>query len=131
MNAVRAGRTARVCGRGDWVVKFLGNERLDRKLMRMDRSLVKMARDVAITSGEMYPVLGISLRSSWTRSRVEKRNFGSVGNGTARNLIFLRRGADPPRNISEITGGVPALQLRERVRRIGNGSCMNVAHVSS
>jgi len=94
--------------------------------MLTDRSLVNIARDAAITSGEMYPVLGISSRSSSTRPRVDKRNFGNVGNGTRRNLILWRRGADPPRNVSEITRGFSALQLRESVCRIGNGSCINV-----
>jgi hypothetical protein len=131
MSAVREGRTVRVCGRGDWVVRFLGNELLDRKLMRMDRSLVKIARDLTITSGEMYPVLGIYSRCRSTRSRVDKRNFGNVGNGTPCNSILLRRGADPPRNISEITGGISASQLRARLRRIENDSCMNVTHFSS
>ena len=50
MNAVRAGRIVRVDGGGDWVVRFLRNKILDRKLMLTDRSLVNIARDVAITS---------------------------------------------------------------------------------
>jgi len=131
MKAVRAGRTVRVGGGGHCDVGFLGNELLDSKLMLTDRSLVNVARDAAIASGEIYPVLGISSRWSSTRPRVDKRNFGNVGNGTCQNLILWRRGGAPPRNISEITGGLSALQWRESVRRIGNGSCINVAHVLS
>ena len=62
-------------------IGFFGNELLDRKLMLTDWSFVKIARDVTITSGEMYPVRGISSRCSSTRSWVDERNLGNVEKG--------------------------------------------------
>ena len=79
-NTFRAGRTVRVRGGVCRVIR-LGSDLRDRKLMSQDSSLVNIVRHVAITSGGMYPSLVISLRLRRTRSLVDERNFGNVGNG--------------------------------------------------
>jgi hypothetical protein len=84
--------------------------------------LVNIAKQAAIASGEMYRMFVISSRWRWTRSLADKRRFGRVGNGTLRNSIFWRRGADPPKNVSVIIGASESSvkHTRKRDLRAGN-----------
>src|SRR5712691_132056 len=102
-NVLRAGRTARVSGGGSRLFR-LGKDLTDSKLTPMYSSPFNMDKHVANASGEMYPALVILARLSTTRSLVDKRSFGSVGNGTRQSVIAWRRGADPPKNASITTG---------------------------
>jgi hypothetical protein len=79
-------------------------------LMVNDSRFVNTARAVTITSGEIYPLYGKSTRARWTRPVVDKRSFGSAGNGMERNLRDFKLGADPPKNPSG-RAGVGRLQL--------------------
>ena len=55
------------------------------------------AKPATIATGEMYPERGVLERVMWTRSVVDKRIFGSAGNGMAsnsRSCSYTGTGAD-------------------------------------
>jgi hypothetical protein len=74
--------------------------------MERDWSLINADRLVTTNSGEMYPESGISKRWRIMRSVADKRSFPNAGNGNGMpvNCSDRRRGADPPRNESVMTG---------------------------
>src|SRR6266403_5250171 len=54
----------------------------------------------------------------------DERSFGNSGNGMPSNQTVFRRGADPPKNESGMTGSVSALDLSDRYVISGNGTCI-------
>ena len=79
-------------------------------------SLVNVDRVVMISSGEMIPDFGICQRSQATRSVADKSSFPNAGNGNGMPLKSSdrRRGADPPRNESGMTGALSSFETSVR-----------------
>src|SRR5712691_9110515 len=98
---VRAGRTERVRGgRRIW----MGQDKGDRNPIETSLRLGNEASEVAITSGAMYPELGMSRKARDSIRVAEKTNLGNDRNGMPDKMNVLRRGADPTKNDSGMTG---------------------------
>src|SRR6266853_6622983 len=55
---------------------------------------------------------------------VDESSFGNAGNGILSNQRDPRRGADPPKNESEMTGAIPSVDQSHKSVSTGNGSCI-------
>jgi len=58
----------------------------------------------------------------------DKSNFGNAGNGMPCKLRYRRRGVDPPRNESEITGNISSNDSIAQYSNAGNGPCITVSN---
>jgi hypothetical protein len=93
---VRPGRVMRVGG-GKRRPSWSGREKGVSNPMLTYLRLAITAKPATIASGEMYPERGVLERVMWTRSVVDKRIFGSAGNGMAsnsRSCSYTGTGAD-------------------------------------
>ena len=106
---VRAGSTARV-GRGRPVGR--GGDTGDWKPILRASRLGNAARQVAISSGEMYPDIGTSTRPRLVMWVADKMNLGNVGNGMPYKKKDFKSGADPPKKVSGSTGTDLLIDLR-------------------
>ena len=77
-----------------------------------------------IGSGEKYPEWGILHRRRVTRWVADKRRFGNPGNGMPSKSKVRRRGADPPKKESGMTGAVSPVEWSRRYVNSGNGTCI-------
>ena len=89
------------------------------------RSLVSVDSAVTIRSGEEF---GISKRINSTRSMADKSSFRSAGNGNRvpLSLSDQRRGADPSRNESGMTGKL-SFSCETSIRSVNIGNCFVIA----
>src|SRR6267154_723173 len=73
----------------------------------------------------MYPEWGILQRERWPRRVADRSRFGIPGNRMEFKPKDRRRGADPPKKVSGMTGGVASLH-DERYNSVnsGNDTCI-------
>ncbi len=127
---LRSGRIERVIGGGRWL-SLSGRDREDENPRERVSRLVNRERHVAIASGEMYPEGGMPESSSRTRQVADKSNFGNPENKVQSNVKDRRRGADPPRNESGMTGSVSSSGKSRRSVNSGNGTCITARNSSN
>src|SRR5216683_2500044 len=65
-----------------------------------------------------------------TRSVADKSSLGNAGNGMPPKLRRCSRGADLPKNESEMTGDILSFDQISKCVSAGNGSCITAANVS-
>ena len=124
----REGRAARVM-RGGLIWRRCDGG--DRNPIERDSRWGNVARQVAITSGDMYPEFGISSRWRRTMRGKHKINLGNDGNGMLPNRNDCRHGADPPKNVSGSAGTDSSVEFSERCVKTGSGLCSIVTNFSS